>query len=156
MSRSLSWSVWSSAAGILNCCGLFLVTLHDLSRLHSVVSFLSPIQDTGIRPGLPCRSTAAETLHWSRRLSRNREPCVCGEHSSWFETVAILRLMFVIVQGDANNYCYIKSYDWLVNNNVPCGGGLEYLRRSPAGRKRRQKANAVPESLTGPPCSGWI
>jgi hypothetical protein len=35
-----------------------------------------------------------------------------------------------------------------------CGGGLEYLHRSPASRKRRQKGNPVPGGITGPPCSG--
>jgi hypothetical protein len=35
----------------------------------------------------------------------------------------------------------------------PCGGGLEYLHRSPVGRKRRQKGNPVPGGITGPP---WI
>jgi hypothetical protein len=32
--------------------------------------------------------------------------------------------------------------------------GLEYLRRSPAIRKRRRKEIPVPGVITGPPCSG--
>jgi hypothetical protein len=39
---------------------------------------------------------------------------------------------------------------------APCGGGLEYLHRSPASRKRRQKGNPVPGGITGPPCSWGI
>jgi hypothetical protein len=35
----------------------------------------------------------------------------------------------------------------------PCGGGLEYLHRSPASRKRRQNGNRVPMGITGPPCT---
>jgi hypothetical protein len=35
----------------------------------------------------------------------------------------------------------------------PCGGGLEYLHRSPASRKRRQEGNLVPGAITGPPYS---
>jgi hypothetical protein len=38
----------------------------------------------------------------------------------------------------------------------PCGGGLEYLHRSPASRMRRQKGNPVPGGITGPPCSWEI
>jgi hypothetical protein len=30
-------------------------------------------------------------------------------------------------------------------NEAPCGGGLEYLHRSPASRRRRWKGNPVPE-----------
>jgi hypothetical protein len=37
-----------------------------------------------------------------------------------------------------------------------CGGGLEYLHRNPASRKRRRKGNPVPGGITGPPCSGGI
>jgi hypothetical protein len=39
-----------------------------------------------------------------------------------------------------------------------CGGGLEYLQRSPEGRKRRRKENPMPKGITGPPCSWeiWI
>jgi hypothetical protein len=36
---------------------------------------------------------------------------------------------------------------------APCGGGLEYLHRSPASRKRRRKGNPVPGGITGSPCS---
>jgi hypothetical protein len=32
----------------------------------------------------------------------------------------------------------------------PCGGGLEYLHRSPASRIRRRKGNPVPGNITGP------
>jgi hypothetical protein len=36
------------------------------------------------------------------------------------------------------------------------GGGLEYLHRSLATRKRRQKGNPAPGDITGPPCSWGI
>jgi hypothetical protein len=36
---------------------------------------------------------------------------------------------------------------------TPCGGGLEYLHRSPASCKRRQKGNPLPGSITGLLCS---
>jgi hypothetical protein len=39
---------------------------------------------------------------------------------------------------------------------TPCGGGLEYLHRCPASRKRRQKGNPVPGGIPGPPCSWGI
>jgi hypothetical protein len=54
-----------------------------------------------------------------------------------------LYITFLIV------FIYIYMYD-------PCGGGLEYLHRSPASRKRRQKGNPVPGIITGPPCSRGI
>jgi hypothetical protein len=38
-----------------------------------------------------------------------------------------------------------------VFNDVPCGGGLKYLHRNPA--KRRRKENPVPGGVNGPPCS---
>jgi hypothetical protein len=38
----------------------------------------------------------------------------------------------------------------------PCGGGLEYLHRSPASGKRRRKGYSVPEGITGPLCSKGI
>jgi hypothetical protein len=41
----------------------------------------------------------------------------------------------------------------LFHKLTPCGGGLEYLHRCPASRKRQQKGNPVPGGITGPPCS---
>jgi hypothetical protein len=38
----------------------------------------------------------------------------------------------------------------------PCGGGIEYLHRSPVSRKRRRTGNPVPGGTTGPPCSWGI
>jgi hypothetical protein len=37
-----------------------------------------------------------------------------------------------------------------------CGGGLEYIHRSSASRKRRPKGNPVHGGITGPPCSWGI
>jgi hypothetical protein len=34
----------------------------------------------------------------------------------------------------------------------PCGGGVEYLHRSPASHRRRRKGNPVPGGITGLPC----
>jgi hypothetical protein len=39
---------------------------------------------------------------------------------------------------------------------TPCGGGLEYLHRSHASRRRPRKGNPVPGVITGPPCSWGI
>jgi hypothetical protein len=46
-----------------------------------------------------------------------------------------------------------QLWRWQLFTLDPCGGGLEYLHRSPASRKRRQKGNPVPGGITGPPCS---
>jgi hypothetical protein len=35
-----------------------------------------------------------------------------------------------------------------------CGGGLEYLHRSPESRRRRWKGNPVPRGITGQPVTG--
>jgi hypothetical protein len=40
--------------------------------------------------------------------------------------------------------------------SLPCGGGVEYLHRRPASRRRRLKGNPVPGCITGPPCSWGI
>jgi hypothetical protein len=43
-------------------------------------------------------------------------------------------------------YCINENYflpEWVVFPPVPYGGGLEYLHRRPASRKRRQKGNTV-------------
>jgi hypothetical protein len=37
-----------------------------------------------------------------------------------------------------------------------CGGGVKYLHRSPASRRRRRKENPVPGGITGPPFSWGI
>jgi hypothetical protein len=39
---------------------------------------------------------------------------------------------------------------------ILCVGGVEYLHRSPASRRRRRKGNPVPGGITGPPCSWRI
>jgi hypothetical protein len=39
-------------------------------------------------------------------------------------------------------------------NRRPCGGGVEYLHRSSASRRRRRKWNPLPGGITGPP-SPW-
>jgi hypothetical protein len=38
----------------------------------------------------------------------------------------------------------------------PCGGGVQYLHRSPASRRRRRKGNPVPGGIIGLPCSWGI
>jgi hypothetical protein len=69
--------MWGSVARSLNYSVLILATLHDLSSLHSVVSFLNAIQDTHIFAGLLDCFMVAETLQWARRQSRSGEHCVC-------------------------------------------------------------------------------
>jgi hypothetical protein len=41
-----------------------------------------------------------------------------------------------------------------VDRKILCGGGVEYLHRSPASRRRRRKGNPVPGGITEPPFSG--
>jgi hypothetical protein len=45
-----------------------------------------------------------------------------------------------------------KKIKILIKTAVPCGGGLEYLHRSPARRKRRRKGNPPSGGITGPHC----
>jgi hypothetical protein len=45
--------------------------------------------------------------------------------------------------------CWRKKRD-------PCGGGVEYLDRNPASRRRRRRGNPVIGGTTGPPCSWGI
>jgi hypothetical protein len=49
----------------------------------------------------------------------------------------------------------VVTYDRLrlVSEQIPCGGGVEYLHRSPANSKRQQKGNPVAGSITEPPSS---
>jgi hypothetical protein len=44
---------------------------------------------------------------------------------------------------------YLNEFGYL-----PCGGGFEYLHRSPASRGRRRKGNPVLRGVTGPPVPG--
>jgi hypothetical protein len=41
-------------------------------------------------------------------------------------------------------------------SSIPCGGGVEYLYRSPASRRRQRKGNLVPGVITARPCSGGM
>jgi hypothetical protein len=51
-------------------------------------------------------------------------------------------------------YTYIgaeRDCEW---ESIPCGGGIEYLHRSPASGRRQRKGNPVPGGITRPP-SSW-
>jgi hypothetical protein len=48
---------------------------------------------------------------------------------------------------------YIQVYRDLY---LHVGGGLQYLHRCPASRKRQHKGNPGPQGITGPPCSWGI
>jgi hypothetical protein len=37
--------------------------------------------------------------------------------------------------------------------DTPCGGGVEYLHRSPESHRRQRKGNTMSAGITGPPCS---
>jgi hypothetical protein len=53
---------------------------------------------------------------------------------------------------------YSQNCDQCTNNRgglFPCGGGIEYLHRSPASRKRRRKGNPVPGDLGNPVPGGY-
>jgi hypothetical protein len=66
-------------------------------------------------------------------------------------------LNFYIFFGKNNS---LKVTHPSINNVLYCltspGGGIEYLHRSPASRRRRRKGNPVPGDTTGPPCSWGI
>jgi hypothetical protein len=49
--------------------------------------------------------------------------------------------------------CLIKERRQLV---ISSWGGVQYLHRSPASRRRLRKGNAVPGGITGPPCWGSL
>jgi hypothetical protein len=53
------------------------------------------------------------------------------------------------------NFCtyQLSSNDKVIftAQGVPCGGGIEYLHRSPASRKRRRKGTQCPEVYLGHP-----
>jgi hypothetical protein len=50
---------------------------------------------------------------------------------------------------------YLRDINGPIQLSVeaPCGGGFEYLHRSPASRMRLWKGNPVPRDITGSPCS---
>jgi hypothetical protein len=57
---------------------------------------------------------------------------------------------------DNNNalWCAVLALKTLlVLVSISCGGGLEYLHRSSARRKRRQKGTQCPGGITGLSCS---
>jgi hypothetical protein len=41
----------------------------------------------------------------------------------------------------------IKFSSYLTGNTIPCGGGVEYLHRSPASRRRRRKRKSQSETV---------
>jgi hypothetical protein len=58
--------------------------------------------------------------------------------------------------GDFFNFDF-KDVGYIYRDmSLQIGGGLEYLHRSLASRKRRCKGNPVPGGITAPPCSWGI
>jgi hypothetical protein len=56
--------------------------------------------------------------------------------------------------------CAVRDEDFIsmirdLSLSIPCGGGIEYLHRSPASRKRRQKGNPVPGGMGHPVPGGY-
>jgi hypothetical protein len=47
---------------------------------------------------------------------------------------------------------YLNIISWTSASIIPCGGGVEYLHRIAASRRRRRKGNPVSGGMTGPPC----
>jgi hypothetical protein len=70
-------------------------------------------------------------------------------------TPVSLALIFLLGLGISSLYQYMCPLRKLICR-IPCGGGIEYLRRSPASRKRRRKGNPVPGGKSGPTCSWGI
>jgi hypothetical protein len=56
-------------------------------------------------------------------------------------------------QDGLADWLSVVMWLWLVDG-VPCGGGIEYLHRSPVSHKRWQKGNPVPGVYLGHPVPG--
>jgi hypothetical protein len=59
------------------------------------------------------------------------------------------------------NGTYFHGYERSANisfrmKSILCGGGVEYLHRSPDSRRMRRKGSSVSGGITGPPCSWGI
>jgi hypothetical protein len=52
--------------------------------------------------------------------------------------------------------CYSGTFTFFNITVFPCGGGLEYIRRSHASRRRRRKRNPMPRGIIGLPVSVHI
>jgi hypothetical protein len=63
----------------------------------------------------------------------------------------VRRGVFCTVRVVLNTQYLVKNVWW--SSGTPCGGGFEYLHRSPASSRRRRKWNPVPGIITGPSCS---
>jgi hypothetical protein len=62
----------------------------------------------------------------------------------------------LLKERNPNTILLAMAYKTRTLHNIkvlPCGGGIEYLHRSPTNRKRRRKGNLVPGGISGPPCS---
>jgi hypothetical protein len=77
-------------------------------------------------------------LSWARQILRTSAP------SSSLECILILSHYL-------NVLCHAHH-----TKQSPCGGGLEYLHRSPASRKRRRKGSPMTGGIPRPPCSWGI
>jgi hypothetical protein len=67
--------------------------------------------------------------------------------------VIFLDLIILIICGEGYKLRRSSLCSFFI---IPCGGGIEYLHRSPASRKRQRKANPVPRAISRPPCSWGI
>jgi hypothetical protein len=65
-----------------------------------------------------------------------------------FHGKLLFTLMYKLTVGSCNSI--------FSNESIPCGGGFEYLHRSPASRRRRRKGNSIAGVITMPPCSWEI
>jgi hypothetical protein len=64
----------------------------------------------------------------------------------------LLFLLSVTVSVLSSVRCSVHTPLGVSVLSIPCGGGVEYLHRSPATRRSREE-NPVPGVITGPPCS---
>jgi hypothetical protein len=94
----------------------------------------------------PLLANGFETTFVSRQRLGKHVPAATDMHA----TIEVL-LETVLSAWSVQRSC--KEDRWGNGVSDPCGGGFEYLYRSPASGKRRRKGNPVPGVITGPPCS---
>jgi hypothetical protein len=97
----------------------------------------------------PLLANGLETTFVSRQRLGKHVPAATDMHA----TIEVLLEMVLSTRSVQRSY---KEDTWGNRVSDPCGGGIKYLHRSPASRKRRRKGNPVPGGITGPPCSSGM
>jgi hypothetical protein len=124
----------------------------------------------------PCRNLSEENERKARRkltvptwllydiYTRNVKQTASGRsvrcRNVWSLTVTLRRIKMQIDWRLKIQYTHIYCFLCIQQRRLaraktqdsPYGGGLQYLHRSPASRRRRRNGNPVPGGITGPPC----